>query len=217
MLPSSSRSTLGPAIVSTTICTLLIYTPVSIAVIQGSVHDLSARGITTEICNVCHTPHTIIDNAPAPLWNHEVSTEVYTMYNSSTMDYPAEALGPGSPSRLCLSCHDGTVSIDAYGGNPGDPDNKLSGIFSKGTDLRDDHPVGILWKHQTQGNGATTKCLNCHDAFNVTGPRGKELKFFNGRVECPSCHDVHNNQVMDVKLLRKPLAGSQLCLHCHPK
>jgi hypothetical protein len=28
---------------------------------------------------------------------------------------------------------------------------------------------------------------------------------------------VHNVEVQDEKLLRKTMAGSQLCLHCHPK
>ena len=213
----SSNSSLITSIKAIAINTLFIYSPFAFAGIQGSVHDLSARGITNEICNVCHTPHAKIDSAPAPLWNHEVTTTVFTLYDSPTMDFPAEPLGPGSPSRLCLSCHDGTISIDAFGGNPGTPDNKLTGEFSKGTDLRDDHPVGMLWKHQTLDDLTSAFCSNCHDISNPNVPYGKELRFFNGKVECPSCHDVHNNQVMDVKLLRKPLAGSQLCLHCHAK
>ncbi|MES9991768.1 MAG: cytochrome c3 family protein [Candidatus Thiodiazotropha sp.] len=133
------------------------------------------------------------------------------------MDVQVEQPGPGSPSRLCLSCHDGTISIDSFGGNPGTPNNTLSGLASKGTDLSDDHPIGIQWRHQTQGGATSAGCINCHDIHNITAPPGKELKFFSGRVECPSCHDVHNSQVMDVKLLRKPLADSELCLHCHAK
>jgi predicted CXXCH cytochrome family protein len=217
MLPYYSRTSPNESIRIVVICALLINAPNLSAGIQGSVHDLSASGVTVEICNVCHTPHANIDNSPAPLWNHEVSTAVYTLYSSSTMDVPVEQPGPGSPSRLCLSCHDGTISIDSFGGNPGTPDNRLTGIASKGTDLSNDHPIGIQWIHQTQGNGTSTTCMNCHDIHNITAPPGKELKFFSGRVECPSCHDVHNSQVMDVKLLRKPLAGSELCLHCHPK
>ncbi len=200
-----------------TIGMLAAYTSSVYSAIQGSVHDLSGSGITGEICNVCHTPHINSTNSQAPLWNHEVSRAVYTLYSSPIMDVTAEQLGPGSPSRLCLSCHDGTVSIDSFGGNTGSPDNRLTGSASKGTDLSDDHPIGVRWIHQTQGNGSTTTCLNCHDVYNLSSPPGKELKFFSGRVECPSCHDVHNSQVMDVNLLRKPLAGSQLCLHCHPK
>lgn len=198
-------------------CALSFYTVPSTATIVGSVHDLSASGISGEICVVCHTPHANNNTAPGPLWNHEVPTTVYTLYSSSSMNVPVEQPGPGSPSRLCLSCHDGTISVDSYGGTPGTPDNTLTGLANKGTDLSDDHPVGIQWIHQTQGNGTATTCLNCHDILNLTAPPGKELKFFNGRVECPSCHDVHNTQVMDIKLLRKPLAGSEICLHCHPK
>ncbi|MEW8030165.1 MAG: cytochrome c3 family protein [Candidatus Thiodiazotropha sp.] len=198
-------------------CVLFAYTLPAVAAIQGSMHDLSGSGITVEICNICHTPHAGNGSTTTPLWNHTISTVVYTLYNSPTMDVAVEQPGPGSMSRLCLSCHDGTVAIDSFGGDTGTPGNVLTGLASKGTDLSDDHPVGVQWVHQTLGGGSSSLCMNCHDIHNIIEPPGKELKFFAGRVECPSCHDVHNSQVMDVKLLRKPLAGSALCFHCHPK
>lgn len=187
----------------------------AIAGIQGSVHDFSSNGWSGgEICNICHTPHTSSNGTQAPLWNHEISSANYTLYNSPTMAVDAQQPSPGGFSRMCLSCHDGTIAIDSYGGNIGG--TTITGKANLGTDLRNDHPVGIQWIHQTQ-SGGSLGCLNCHDINNLSGPPGQELKFFSGKVECPSCHDVHNSRVMDVKLLRKPLAGSQLCLHCHPK
>lgn len=123
---------------------------------------------------------------------------------------------------MCLSCHDGTIAVDSFGGNSGNM--KITGRANLGSDLSNDHPIGIKWDHQTQSAGSLS-CLSCHNmAFNQTsgayefvGQPGNGLKFFDRKVECPSCHDVHNVQVMDVKLLRKPLAGSALCLQCHPK
>ncbi|MDH5694641.1 MAG: hypothetical protein OEZ47_16205, partial [Gammaproteobacteria bacterium] len=55
----------------------------------------------------------------APLWNRALSTETYTPYTSNTMDLTAGA--PGNSSKLCLSCHDGTLAIGAVnvaGGKP---------------------------------------------------------------------------------------------------
>jgi len=193
-----------------------MFTFPAVAGIQNSAHDFSTAGWSNgEICSICHAPHSGSATSEAPIWNHAVSGATYTLYNSSTMDVAAEQPGPGSYSRMCLSCHDGTVALDSFGGATGStmaPDNVVLG-----TDLSDDHPIGIPWIHQTQWFGSPS-CLNCHDLNNMDPTKyGRELKFFNAKVECPSCHDVHNSAVMDVKLLRKPLDGSKLCLHCHPK
>ncbi|MCU7904749.1 MAG: cytochrome c3 family protein [Candidatus Thiodiazotropha sp. (ex Epidulcina cf. delphinae)] len=198
-------------------CVLLMPTFPAIAAIEGSVHDLSARGLSGgEICNVCHTPHNADISAEGPLWNHTISTAVYTVYNSPTMDVTAEQPSPGGLSRLCLSCHDGTIALDSYGGSTSAGTTFIDPGASLGTDLEDDHPIGIQWVHQTQRNSQF--CLNCHDALNLSAAdAGKELRFYSGKVECPSCHDVHNSQVANTKLLRKTIEGSQLCLHCHPK
>jgi len=183
--------------------------------IQGSAHDFSGAGWSTgEICNVCHTPHNATAGTDAPLWNHAISVAAYTLYASPTMDVTAEQPAPGGSSRMCLSCHDGTIAIDSFGGRTGSTLAPAGVIV--GTDLSNDHPIGIRWNHQTQAPGELS-CLSCHDVNNLGGPPGKELKFFDGKVECSSCHDVHNSRAMDVKLLRKPMAGSQLCRHCHPK
>ncbi len=202
------------------ISVLVSYPSLTNAAIQGSVHDLSDTNPNGEYCKVCHTPHPD-DNSIGTLWNHETSTAEYTLYNSDSMYIQPDPLGVGSISRLCLSCHDGTIAIDSYAGQPGTPDNNLTGIFSKGTDLRDDHPVSLRWVHQTQGDGgvAVQTCTNCHgnDGNTPRAQIGGGLKFFNTRIECATCHDVHNEQVQDIKLLRKPLAGSELCLTCHPK
>jgi predicted CXXCH cytochrome family protein len=191
--------------------------------IQGSVHDFSGNGWSGgEICNVCHTPHNANVGTQGPLWNHQISTVRYQLYSSPTMNVAAEQPLPGGLSRMCLSCHDGTVAIDSFGGTTGS--TTITGNANLGTDLSNDHPIGIEWIHQTQTNGALS-CTECHAleynpatmSYEFVGTPGQELKFFDRKVECPSCHDVHNTRVMDVKLLRKPLAGSQLCLQCHPK
>lgn len=129
-----------------------------------------------EICIFCHTPHrahmedSIIN---APLWNHELSSETYTVKaqgsawsnalagetSGTLLSSPGQ---PDGPSRLCLSCHDGSVSIGAIyskadismadtcldsSGNP--VSGLVGGALTSacrawvGTDLRTKHVVSI--------------------------------------------------------------------------
>ncbi|HEW79054.1 MAG TPA: cytochrome C, partial [Phycisphaerales bacterium] len=60
------------------------------ASIIGTPHDLSPMG-EEDACHYCHTPHGAL--AGTPLWNHELSTAVYQIYQSSSLD--AE---PGQPT-----------------------------------------------------------------------------------------------------------------------
>ncbi len=176
--------------------------------ISESAHNFSTEtwNPSGEICILCHTPHnantTVLD---APLWNHEITTAVYTPYSSPTMDVPVPQ--PSSNSKLCLSCHDGTVALDSFGGNAGLI--LMSGDSNLTNDLSNDHPISIDWLHQTE----TGLCTECHD---IHGPGRPKLPFFDGKVECATCHDVHNG-TGNVRLLRRPLAGSEICFHCHGK
>ena len=81
--------------------------------IVGSAHDFSGEGWSGgEICLPCHTPHNADTTEPdAPLWNHAVTSALYTLYDSPTMDVAPEQ--PRPASKLCLSCHDGTVALDS--------------------------------------------------------------------------------------------------------
>lgn len=185
---------------------LLLLAPVSArAKITGSAHDFSGAGWSgNRICRPCHTPHSAGSTTQAPLWNHAVTTATYTLYSSPTMDVPVQQ--PGEVSKLCLSCHDGTVALDSFGGNTGS--NMISGPALIGTDLSNDHPVGIEWKHQT-----VSACSPCH--YIHGNPYSYRVRFYNKRVECASCHDPHNNGSQEKGMLRVSMAGSELCLECH--
>ncbi len=189
------------------------------AAITGSKHDLSGKGWgTDEICKFCHTPHNavVVTGYSAPLWNHQVTTATYTLYTSPTLQkYPGDppTQQPLGPSKLCLSCHDGTVAIDSYGGRTGT--NPISGAANLGTNLSDDHPVSIHWEHQTVDN----KCDGCH--FGNGGMYSSDLPFYGSRpnqtVECGTCHEPHNKFPANTRMLRKSLNSSELCLYCHEK
>lgn len=93
-------------------------------------HNLSSTSnrmkavLENEICVFCHTPHNADKTAAlidAPLWNHSLSTvAAYTVKTPGT--YADATVGtvvmkttppslPDGTSRLCLSCHDGTIAI----------------------------------------------------------------------------------------------------------
>ena len=215
----------------------LLFTATSLSVsagtIVGSAHDFSTAGWTgQEICVACHTPHNA-DTAvtDAPLWNHTVTTATYTLYsNPGTLN--ATTSQPIGVSKLCLSCHDGTVAPDSIVNSPlasppavGLPlaSNHYANL---GTSLANDHPIsfgynaalatadGALYdptsKSVTIGSGAgSTKTGNISDIM-LFGDN-------NDQVECATCHDVHNKFTSGGKLLRISNSGSALCLTCHNK
>ncbi len=173
--------------------------------ISGSAHDFSSEAWSGyEICVVCHTPHNA-QAAVAPLWDHEITTEVFTPYDSPTMDVWKPG-NPGGVSRLCLSCHDGITSVDAYGGRAGSVLITGDANLNDAASLTNDHPISFPWKHQT-----SQPCSNmCHD-FSGGEP---VLPVFDHMIECATCHDVHNGSNVP-KLLRISNDGSALCLTCH--
>ena len=180
--------------------------------ILGSPHDFSDELWSEgKVCLPCHTPHNA-ETIQAPLWNHELSQATYSIYTSNSLI--ATPGQPGIYSMLCLSCHDGTVAVDSFGGNNGS--NKIPPDSSAhlGIDLSDDHPVGIEWLHKDADKLTCSKCHLSHGG-GVGGGTG-DVPFFDGKVECASCHDVHNKENLD-NLLRVSNVGSGLCLYCHPK
>lgn len=98
----------------------------------GAVPTRTAKASSeTQICVFCHTPHGG-SSSTKPLWNRKVAgagyTQSYILYDSSTLDakqVQGSLMQPGGSSKLCLSCHDGTVAI----GNV----NVLNGLDKSGT------------------------------------------------------------------------------------
>ncbi|RMI02871.1 MAG: cytochrome C [Calditrichaeota bacterium] len=182
--------------------------------IVGSGHDFSGEpwNTTGEICVVCHTPHEgDVSVTDAPLWNHEVTTATFTLYSSSTLD--ATVGQPDGNSKLCLSCHDGTVAVDNFGGQTGGT-VFVTGDALIGTEVNDDHPISF-----TYDPALATADGELNDP--TTTPSGlggtiAEDMLFNGELQCASCHDVHNSTGLP-HLLIKSNNASALCLTCHVK
>lgn len=77
----------------------------------GQKRDMRAES-QNETCVFCHTPHFANKTSGVPLWNRQLSSSTYTPYTSSSMQ-ASPAAAPGGSSKLCLSCHDGTLAIGA--------------------------------------------------------------------------------------------------------
>ena len=179
--------------------------------IADSVHNLSTSGkgpikskTEDRICIFCHTPHTAVSDAP--MWNRRSSG--YTNYESSTTD--AVASKKQGPSGLCLSCHDGTIALGdmVYGQKKQrGPKNDLRDTFLKGrsnlgTDLSDDHPIGIVYDTS----------LMIKDG-GLNDPSGVELPLVDGEIQCASCHDPHSDKIPP--FLHKTTLNGELCTSCH--
>jgi predicted CXXCH cytochrome family protein len=184
------------------------------AVLTGSKHDFTAlQWGNSQICLPCHAPHNNKNAQGSLLWNHTLTTSTYSLYSSPTFDAT-----PGQPtavSKFCLSCHDGSIALDAYGSHTGN--TTITGNALLGTDLSNDHPISfdynaaLVTKDTASGGGIAGLASPASDSLVVAG-----IPLFSGKMECASCHDVHNKHGFP-GLLNASNAGSALCLKCHTK
>ena len=208
---------------------ILVAAAIAIGEIRQSHHDFSGAGWSEgRICLPCHTPHHAdLTVAQSQLWNHEVTSATFTLYSSSTLD--AALNQPGGASKLCLSCHDGTVAVDSFGGRQG---SWISGFGNIGTTLDRHHPISF-----TYDSALALADGELHDPVSTPSGLGSTIDedlLRNQRMECVSCHDVHVSRnsagcvgchdvhgpggvITRTLSLRKDNSGSALCLTCHNK
>ena len=195
----------------------------------GSPHNFSARSWNTTsefICEVCHWPH----NKPStpqliPLWGHQTSSDSgYQMYTSATFQGSATiASAPSGVSKACLSCHDGSVSIDSFGSAIADPGTEKlqsgdTGFLDK--DLRNDHPISFTYDNDLADDDGYLHRPTEQTVPKVGGKTIAEALLVGGKLECSSCHDVHGTKGDsggNSLLLIINGKQSELCLTCHNK
>ncbi|NOZ57767.1 MAG: cytochrome c3 family protein [Calditrichaeota bacterium] len=176
-------------------------------------HDFlgTSSGFNVNNCAVCHTAGMAGKKRGNPALRSSEDVAGFTPYASSTLD--AEVGQPDGPSKLCLSCHDGTVATDNVGGIA------LSVSFSSDKailkrDLTDDHPVSFVYDANLAAKDGGLADPTTTES-GLGGTIDHDL-LVDGKVECTSCHDVHSNLGTGA-LLRKPNNQSSLCLTCHLK
>lgn len=173
-------------------------------------HNLSITGpgeikalIETRVCVFCHTPHNAFPRTP--LWNREIEPQNYETYTSTTI--AAVPLQPDGPSRLCLSCHDGTVALGAVL-RPAEGIRVTREITPErpsyiGTFLKDDHPVSFSYYESL-----------VNPEIKPQFPDGLTL-YPEGFIHCSTCHDPHDDTFG--KFLVVDNKSSALCVKCHDK
>ena len=182
--------------------------------IVDSLHNLSASGPGTvkavsqdEICIFCHTPHNARPDI-SYLWNRHDPAGPYSPYYSSTQK--ATVGQPSGTSRLCLSCHDGTIAPESVqsSATPMPFTASMSGRSSNlGTNLSDDHPVSFTY------NSAAT-LPDSQLVASAALPAAIRLDSA-GQLQCTACHNPHNDQFG--KFLVMSNLGAGLCISCHSK
>jgi predicted CXXCH cytochrome family protein len=182
----------------------------AISDITNTKHNLSLSGpgplkslTETRICVFCHTPHNATPDTP--LWNKELQPQNYTFYTSSTLKSTVP-LQPTGPTKLCLSCHDGTIALGTVvsGANLG-----LAAALSYpstsyfGLNLSAHHPVSFSY---------STALPNPELANVESLPQTLTLGGVD-EVHCTTCHDPHDNTYGNFLVMDN--SASQLCESCH--
>ncbi|MDP2068539.1 MAG: cytochrome c3 family protein [Lutibacter sp.] len=184
--------------------------------IVGSAHDFKAASwnASGEICKTCHTPHNAVTGISAPLWNHQVTTQTFTLYTTAVSPtFNGTTAQPDGSSKLCLSCHDGVTKVDNFNGVTTGT-TSITGAANIGTDLSNDHPVSFLYDAALAT--ADGGLFNPAVALSGKGSTITADLLLANKMQCSSCHDVHNGSGVN-NLLVKTNAASALCLTCHNK
>jgi len=209
--------------------------------VANTKHNLSVTGpgtvtasVEDQVCVFCHTPHGASNFPGSPLWNRQLSNQTYTVYTSSSLD-AEDIMGqldqPGGSSKLCLSCHDGTLAIGtvnvldgqqnvnismtgtAADGSMPAGDGVLSGFTRDlGIDLTNDHPISLTY--DTNLANVDSELLDpvatAHIGVRAPGFRPlvplEDTGVGGGaQIQCASCHDPHirdENATAIAKFLR---------------
>lgn len=193
-------------------------------------HNLSVSGpgairatAETEICVFCHTSHS--GNASEPLWNRELPSGPFIPYASPTLD-AWSATAPPQPdgaSKLCLSCHDGTLALGAVSSREKNIDlvntvasrmpPQARGYLSR--DLSGTHPISFaITDRLVAENNAKDSPLAT--VTEIRSDPDVRLDSWD-KMQCTTCHDPHddaNFATSGIHFYAKP-RFSDVCRVCH--
>lgn len=191
---------------------------------QGSLSGtISQPGANSLACLSCHDGQTAMDsivNMPGSGgYSVDASlsqTDWWKNSDGSTSDHMALS------ETGCLACHSSTAG----------PVGNRAADFSVakiGTDLTNDHPVGVKLPTGEDWNvpGGTKNNIKYFDANGDNALSKGDIRFYDTgegpEVECASCHDPHGvpsggpGSPMNATFLRVNNMGSAVCLTCHNK
>ncbi|MCB1955489.1 MAG: hypothetical protein KDG55_07420 [Rhodocyclaceae bacterium] len=196
--------------------------------------SISRPGVNSLSCLSCHDGTTAVDSIINMPGSGGYSAAMQTTNDDGVINAFLATWGPGvgdtfehmklnesTGSGSCLSCHspDGIAAAQNFT------------VFAIGTDLRNDHPVGITFPTTNPDFNVTNGTTPRGDAFfDLDGDNRmdkNEVRLYDTgdgpEVECASCHDPHGvasggaGTNFNPTFLRVSNVGSGLCMTCHVK
>ena len=189
-------------------------------------------GAASLSCLSCHDGQTAVDSIINMPGSGRYQASQATVQDNTFLNTWNNTRGPDATVHIgldgvnqglgCLACHASGAGFVGAGATD-------FTVFAIGTDLRNDHPVGITYPVPVGGTSTEFKT--------PTGQRGttfffddgdsnlekEEVRVYDGKVECASCHDPHGVPSAGVGSTFKPTflrvtnTASALCLTCHTK
>ena len=194
---------------------------------------VSQPGPNSVACLSCHDGQVAVDsiiNMPGSggYLGAQSGTQSNTFLNTWNNSRGSDAtvhvgLNP-IPGQGCLACHSSGAGVVGAGATD-------FSVFVIGTDLRNDHPVGVKYPPATNTDfkppTAVRTGVSWFDKDGDKFPDTAEVRLYDSgegyMVECASCHDPHGvpsagtGSQFNPTFLRVSNTASQLCLTCHTK
>lgn len=197
--------------------------------VAGTLHNLSTSGpgeirslTETEVCKFCHVPHSAEE--PVPLWGHALSRAQYEVPELGAGRLGAQpAPQPDGSSRLCLSCHDGTVALGDIAGEtrpiPMAGSERLGPGRSGhiGTDISGSHPISFVVRDLGAERVERESDMGFRPLSAIQSDPHVRLDA-EGKMQCTTCHDPHYDRFYQpgrVPRFWVKATVSEVCLTCH--
>jgi len=147
-------------------------------------------------CAACHTSADLTRQNRHP----SALSQAHLVWPNAARNFSANAVAAGHDDGVnsCLSCHDGTVAPDAFGGLMAASGNFQMQGSNKG------HAVGVAYPLATLRHGEAR--------FRPAGAIDCRIRLTGGQVTCNSCHSLYSKEP-GLLVLRNDNSG--LCLSCH--
>jgi hypothetical protein len=219
--------------------------------VEGSPHDFSTNSAFTVwntrsgVCSPCHAAHNTDPAQLIPLWTHQTSVGPFTMYSSPSLQASMPA-APTGTSLACLSCHDGTLGLNApIGGLGTNTAYYIDPSFKIGPDLHTTHPISFTYDATlaaadpgienpvTYTIGSAKSLLTINTApvpaswsgTSLTGQTIDDGLLDDHKMQCCACHDAHkiigsapsSGIMLKISGTDAQGRGSLICRTCHIK
>ncbi len=197
---------------------------------------VSAPGVNSLTCLSCHDGTLGVDSIINMPGSGFYFPSQQTSQDNSLLDQWATVnpdnagathVGLTAPDQGCLVCHSPDGAGAAF------PTATDFRAFAIGTDLRNDHPVGVAFPSPGPGvdfnptSGQIAGQMDFYDANGNGRADVDEIRLYDSgegpEVECASCHDPHGvpsagtGSQHNPSFLRVAQSGSGVCLTCHDK